>query len=326
VAIINFRGHGRSKPFTLNPLNFLVQTFFDVNTKTRLGHHEEFDAYTVVEWLRNQQGYDNVIGMGVCYGTLIFSKAQGLHERACRAGIRSGRLFDKLILDSAWISLKNFCEKLGNDPKLIVTPQKGGWSELWPCKKGFFKNFFPALIKNAIGIQVDDRTVLPYLSDIHQAPILFWYGKDDLTVTRNEFERIWHATGHTHKVAVITSNPHVINHIKQKEAYALINELFIEMNQSMFLNALTDPTIIAHYLATKKHHVFDACTRSLEEPAPAQPARPAPYEQSRLQRATKIGGVGALAAGAALAAANHRHLREQLGNALKNIAGKIIPS
>lgn len=249
VAILNYRGHGLTPPPVYKLANWLAHKTFQVSEPTKVGAIEQNDVFAAVKFLR-AQGYKKIIGMGICYSSLIFLKSQAMHYEKTKE-----QLFDKLILDSPWISLEAFCEKLGSDPMLIFTPQRGGWKDKWLCKKGYFQWFFPFLIKAFTDEGISGKSILPYLKHIVDVPLLMWYGKDDLTVARDEFEQIWHGITNTRKTAIITSNPHVINHIKQKELYALVNNLFIETDSyNEFLKSLAEPELLRDIIIKNKHY------------------------------------------------------------------------
>ena len=90
------------------------------------------------------------------------------------------------------------------------------------------------------GIQFEAVSVLDYLPHLGDLPVLFFYGKDDLMISRHEFEIMWNATDSKNKTALVTSNPHVWNHLKQKELYRLVVDLFLECDTDEFITTLAD--------------------------------------------------------------------------------------
>lgn len=248
VAIINYRGHGLKAPPIYKFLDWLAHKTFQVAPPTKVGAIEHQDVFTSVKFLRGK-GYKRIIGMGLCYSSLIFLKSYSIHYEKTKE-----RLFDKMILDSPWISLEAFCNKLGSDPKLIFTPQRGGWGNKWLCKNGYCQWIFPFLVKSFTGEEVKNKSIIPYLPNVVDVPLLIWYGRNDLTVFPDEFEKIWEGLSNTKKIAVITSNPHVFNHLKQKELYAMINNLFLETeNHEEFFKALHDPAFLRDTLIKNNH-------------------------------------------------------------------------
>lgn len=215
IAIINFRGHGYKDTLSLNPLYHAL----DVDYDARLGAKEEQDVVAVVDALRGS--YKNIIGLGICFGAFVFLKSQAIAEQHKKP------LFDKLIVDGCWLSPKEMQVKIEQDPYLITNPQQGGAPHaLRRCGPSLIGSA-SALLEALLGISfanIDLRSYLPSVS----IPILFFYGKDDRMVTRKEFEEIWRLTASSDKIAIITSNPHVHNHVRSKELYKMICELFIQ--------------------------------------------------------------------------------------------------
>ena len=79
---------------------------------------------------------------------------------------------------------------------------------------------------------------LPHLPE--HLKVLFFHGKDDLMISRHEFEIMWTTAPVKEKTAIITSNPHVWNHLKQKEFYKLTCDLFLNLPHSEFVDCLYD--------------------------------------------------------------------------------------
>ncbi len=247
IIIFNLRGHGINDWKFYNPTTWRINPmhyFFRVNTrKTKLGAEEEKDVTAVVNYFRNMKNYDKVYGLGVCYSALIFIKAQGICQK--EKGIK---LFDKIILDGCWLSLRNFIQKLAQDTKLLYSPQHGGWKESWLTNKEWFRKFIFWLTRAIFKVDIDTVSILPYLDEIKETPILIFYGKNDLVVTRNEFETIWNNIK-TEKTAIITSNAHVRNHIKEKEFYKLSCDLFLELPHKEFISCLkNEESLKQHYI------------------------------------------------------------------------------
>lgn len=220
VLIINFRGHGHKGP-TLNPLVKLL----GIDTNTKMAVTEEKDVFAAVQYLEDKPGknYSAIIGHGVCFGALIFAKAQAMKE------LNGEKLFDRLICDGMWHSLDKFKEKIIDDPKLIANPQHGGASApiKWLFAQSWFNKTIQTIIEKGLGIQFSEVHIVEYVKEI-SIPMLLFYGKNDLTIYRDEFEEIWNTMQGENKIACINSNPHVISHLKQKELYRLICKLFIE--------------------------------------------------------------------------------------------------
>ena len=110
-------------------------------------------------------------------------------------------------------------------------------------------NIFYRFSKKNITLDFDKVSILPYLDAIN-IPILYFYGKNDLVVSREEFETIWEGLN-TEKTAIITSNPHVRNHIKEKELYKHLAESFFELNHQSFIDCLKNKEILIDFYVKK---------------------------------------------------------------------------
>lgn len=242
VVLFDFRGHGFKEFDLLSPKTWnlnLAKKTFGINSKhTTLGLKEERDVFAVVEGFKQLKDYKQVVGISVCYGALIFLKAQ-----AMRPGT-----FDKLVLDGCWLSLESVTDKIKEDFKIICDPQRGGYSKTWPLNTSWGKRTIEWLVYNVWRLPVYNKVeLMPYLPDVKDTPLMFFYGKDDLMVSREEFETIFNAVTDSPKTAVVTSNPHVRNHFKQKELYKLLVDLFIKFDPQEFETLIRDEQKLTNY-------------------------------------------------------------------------------
>jgi pimeloyl-ACP methyl ester carboxylesterase len=232
VAILNFRGHGHSDNFKINPLYHLT----GIDSNVKLGASEENDVFAVINNLQHKKTYKKIIGLGICFGAFIFVKAQAIAQE------KNEKLFDKLILDGCWLSLDATKEKIFKDPYLIISPQKGGAPSF--LKKIFgnekFKQNLEWSIEKLFDIKFAHINLKKYLKQIN-IPTLFFYGKHDLMIRRDEFNKIWNYANSQERVAVITDNPHVHNHLRSKELYKLICDTFIQNKYQTFINYISNP-------------------------------------------------------------------------------------
>ena len=243
VILFDYRGQGlRENEWEFSPTKFL----FNANcSKSGLGATEDRDVIAVIEAMKNKKKYTQIDGIGLCYSALIFVKAAGNKQE------KNEKLFDHLILDGCWLSLENFTEKLVQDPKRICSPQYGGWKNNWLIKKLWFQKILLNLGQELFHTQFNQVSILDYISKIKDTAILYIYGKGDLVVNRHEFEIMWNNTKTKEKTAIITSNPHVRNHLKQKELYKLICDLFLTLPHVEFINCLKDKEHLINYQANK---------------------------------------------------------------------------
>jgi hypothetical protein len=164
------------------PLNEKELVRHTVNSFFTDNHEEVIAAARLGRLLK----YEQIIGLGECYSGFMFPKAQALCER------KGEKLFDKLILDSGMISLENYVRSMIVDPCLMCKPLTGGIPN---CLKPCTKLFCAALTKPVNYLYRDDHgpiEVMRYLPHI-SVPILFIRGKNDPSISWEDFERAWNS-------------------------------------------------------------------------------------------------------------------------------------
>jgi pimeloyl-ACP methyl ester carboxylesterase len=255
IVLFDFRGHGYKEFKFLDPSTWLespTKMLFSVDlNEVRMGAEEEKDIFAVVDEFRKNKNYEQVVGLGVCYSALIFVKAAAIRQKESKE-----KLFDKLILDGCWLSLQDYVDKLAQDPKRIFSPQNGGWKDRWPIKELWFQKALCYLGQKLFYTKFNDVSILDYLPELRDIPILYFYGKDDMVVIRQEFEIIWNATRTGEKTVILTSNPHVRNHLKQKEFYKLACDLFLKFPQKEFVQYLKDKNKLMQYHMSQQQNLW----------------------------------------------------------------------
>lgn len=249
IVLFDFRGHGHNPLSIIDPSTWplsVSQLSFGIDANViSFGRDEHKDIFAVVESFKKlkleqtKNTYKNVYGLGLCYGAFILAKTQAVYPG----------LFNKIVLDGCWLSLNHFVEKVKSDLKSMCNPQAGGWRN-----HAFFSNkkvisCLEYLVKNFL-LDLSDISLVNYLPHIKDTPILFFYGKNDYVVDRADFETIWNLTK-TEKTAVITSQPHTRNHLKQKELFKLACDLFFELPQKSMISCLKDHKELTNYYAQK---------------------------------------------------------------------------
>lgn len=257
VLLFDFRGHGYTPGIMCSTVDIdkpacnLAKGGFGIDSSVvGFGKYEHEDVISVISSFKNLRQdrsykqplryapYRQVFGLGVCYSAFIFLKTAAQYPG----------LFDKLVLDGCWLSLPLFVAKAKKDLLTLVNPQTGGWSDHWFFGHPWVQEAAEWIARNIIQLQLTDITLMDYAPKITDTPLLFFYGKNDYMVTREEFEQLWDNLPTKEKMVVITSNPHVRNHLKQKELYKLICDLFFQLPQAHVIQCLSNPAdLVAHY-------------------------------------------------------------------------------
>lgn len=235
IAIINFRGHGKTK--SSSPI-FKV---LGVEGSVRLGAHEEKDIEAALASIEKLKKHTEKVGLGICYGAFVLAKAQALNEKDGKV------LFHKLILDGFWTSLSNFSDKIFKNPALIFNPQSGDaprWLRSFVNTR-LMRGFIQRSLEKGIGSSFNDIDLSSILAHI-TIPVCCWYGKDDLTISRADFEHAFDALSSKRKAAIITSNPHVRNHLQSPALYAWVCKTFMHYRFSTFEEIMTSAPQVEH--------------------------------------------------------------------------------
>ena len=190
------------------------------------GKREEHDLLAVIFDLFKQKNYAKIYGLGLCYSAPILMKAS-----VVRPGV-----FDKLILDGAWVSAKDTIDRLGK--YLLLQAKDKWWGRLFPLDAYWFKGLLTWLGKVISGVNPKniDFNFVPYIQQFH-TPVLFIHGQRDPIVPNSEFMFLWNQVPSKEKSVLLTSGGHVSNHLKFKEVYKEICERFFELPFDEFVGA-----------------------------------------------------------------------------------------
>jgi pimeloyl-ACP methyl ester carboxylesterase len=253
IVLFDFRGHEYEEMKLFEPstwtLDFVKYAIGIDTSLIRFGQDEDLDVVAIVngfkyEKERNNNGktYANVYGVGICYGAFIFAKTASLHPK----------LFTKLVLDGCWLSLPLIVDKIRGDLMTIANPQRGGLKDHWFLNNPLVMKVTESIATYAICLKYHGSiSLLDYVYNLTDVPLLFIQGKDDYIIYREEFAVLWGATPAKEKSLLLTSNEHVRNHLKQKELYKMTCDLFFENSYQDFQKYMTNVTLLEAHLNTQ---------------------------------------------------------------------------
>lgn len=195
----------------------------------KLGNVEEHDVIAVTEHYKQQKPYKSVVYLGICYSAVIGAKAAALRPD----------LFDKLILDGAWPSLKLLVERVIKNPYLYSNPQTSKKLISFIANNTLYFNSVKFCTEKFFDFKLDDAiegsTFFPKLDK----PILFFQGLNDTLVPCCDFNAVWDMTNNnSQRVAILTPSRHIQGHIKHKELYHMLCHMFINNDFETFKKML----------------------------------------------------------------------------------------
>ncbi len=153
-----------------------------------------FDAQeeivAVQAYSKKYKSYKETIGLGLCYSAALFIISQTEQLK------KNNPLFTKLIVDSMWLSLKNFSQK-----RSLLS---------------FLEYIMP------------DYSLDTHISRITDTPILYVHGTEDKYIGLTVFHDIYFLTRNTPRLAFITPYDHSGSAYRNKGAYKDICRRFID--------------------------------------------------------------------------------------------------
>lgn len=191
---------------------------------------EHLDVKAALDYLKDRErtdkdsDYEEIIGAGNCYSTMVLSKVQADAEQ------REEKAFDKLIFDSSWLSTYDVGKQVAHDPYLSFDQINGGapWILRTFMNIPYLDSFFLTLGEFVLGIDLKEHSILTHLSQIN-CPVLFIQGTADKLVTQEQFQTIVQ-TCKAPKLILKTPDKHSVIRYKSKEIYKLVVDMFIERN------------------------------------------------------------------------------------------------
>ena len=247
IITFDYRGHGLWQPRAPKLIRFLTP-FINWSkapnvdlSKTTFGESEDKDLLAVISHQLEQKKYNKLYGLALCFSTNIFAKLSAKYKKHKIS-------FDKLILDSSLYSIPKIIERISESPELIVDPQRkaqGIIKLLGKFIKGYVSKIFTKNKKN-----LGTKTTAEYLSEMpSDTPVLFYHGeKDIMTTYEDDFLNNLEKSNIKKKIGILFEDSrHLINHIKYKEEYACISNLFFELPFEKFVDYLENPDKLLEY-------------------------------------------------------------------------------
>lgn len=222
ILLIQLRGHGiDQKPYekSMNPRknirNQLLSVGVDID-KIKLGTCEHLDVKAAVEKAHTltTNRHTRTFGYAMCYSTMAFVKAEVLFPGT----------FNKLVLDSVWISIKDLVDSVGKEPDFITKPQRGGGKFLPGIITG--TSWFTWMLRKTFSylstIDIDkSEEMTPYLEKL-TIPVFFIHAIFDRFTTYANMLQLVKAKKQGSYALLLTPHQHIISHLKSKE---IIREL-----------------------------------------------------------------------------------------------------
>ncbi len=171
----------------------------------------------------HQHGYKRVIGHGVCFGAGLFVLAQRQAQKDGTA------CFDKLILDSCWLSLDAFADAIIKDPYLLWRWGKGGA----PLVLKILTRICYLPVYGLCWLTLPAIDIGDTLKQLRDTPILFLHGSDDKLVPLDKFNRLWICASHVPSTALVTPFEHSKNDKNMPALYAYLANQFIEPEKDL---------------------------------------------------------------------------------------------
>lgn len=255
VLLVDFRGHRYKESSWLNPSSWKIfnpiQSWLHLDRRLEsFGRNEDKDLHLAVSLFKDHNGksYDNIFGLGVCYGAFVLFKTALYHPK----------LFNKIILDSCYLSMESFFE---NNEKNVE--KQTGIAQSSCLGKILFSNttkkiytylrtvMFPQLE------HMEDLSLEKYRKDYKPAPghplsVLFLHSKNDMEVSNENFEALWNLVPpEWEKAALIHTSPHAEIHFKLKELYKLMTDLFLYLPIDQFIKCMGDINNVKQHFGEK---------------------------------------------------------------------------
>jgi len=166
--------------------------------------------------------YKQIIGLGTCYSAGLFPMAQ---EYAQQNKLPQ---FNKLILDSCWLSLHAFADNWIKDPYLTFRWGKGG-APIW-LKRLMQSFIIHKPLYSLSKIVLPSITISNTLKKLMDTPLLFIHGQKDPLISIDKFEQLWTSAAHLPRSALITPHGHNNHDTKALMLYTEVCTKFIQDN------------------------------------------------------------------------------------------------
>jgi hypothetical protein len=197
---------------------------------------EKNEVAAAIAWLNEHNPhYRDIVGLGQCYSCYTFAAAQ------VEAQLKHQQGFTKLIFDSPWLSMWAVIEATQQEPQVCCCAERVADN---PC---YIKNIvgFPlikwplVLLQKLFCLLSPEVSIIRYVEQIKEVPILFLYGTGDIEVPVNHFNRIWAATNPC-KATLVMPGEHtrLLGTNDNKKMYMHVVRRFIDNPFESFFSVL----------------------------------------------------------------------------------------
>jgi pimeloyl-ACP methyl ester carboxylesterase len=225
VVLFNHRGIDYDS-WNVRPGSWFFEGLHGSNVT--LGEKEEQDVIAVIYDILKHKSYAKIYGLGLCYSAPVFIKT----------AVARPKLFNKLVLDGSWIHIDKVFEAYS---KIFWGENEDGLlRKIMPTDHEWYLNTFTWMSEFLSGVKLRSKPFdfSQYLKRL-TSPVLFFHSSDDLLVTDNEFHDVYRLIPSNEKVAILTTNNHMSNHLKQNKIYKSVVKSFYEAQFDEFLTGLS---------------------------------------------------------------------------------------
>jgi len=154
-----------------------------------------------------------------------------------KAAIKESSLFEKLLIDGCWPSIKLVIKKIARDPSLICGKQPPSSPCPFITHRESFQNGACSLVEKLAHIKLSEIQSIEDKIQFLKIPILFFQSAKDCYCTEKQFENIWQSVS-SDKIAILTPHFHGRNYLKDAITFQKTSHIFFEHPVQDFMSIL----------------------------------------------------------------------------------------